>query len=218
MSIAWQTEAPKGRYHMNPKMNTTDLGSGLTLSEQRLLSDNGYASAVQRVANADGSCTIFQSTMGRLPGDASAVAAQAAVAAASTAGLTALRQSHQQWWHDYYPASFLSLGDTRVETFYWAQMYKAGSGTRGSVGSPSYGVYDHHGPWFAPSPTTCCILFVSSQATARFQFFRKSNPFKVNFAVFFTEEPETHSIFYYDVRTAFRQFFNRSGFVWIRYW
>ena len=160
---AWQTEAAHGRYHLNPKMNTTDLGSGLTLSEQQLLSGNGYASAVLRVSNADHSCTVFQSTMARLPGDASAVAAQAAVAAASgtfipssfssfspflltvlthvslishsffcsqfshacptAAGLTALRQSHQQWWHTYYRRSFVSLGDTRLETFYWAQMY-----------------------------------------------------------------------------------------------
>ena len=156
---AWQKLAPAGRYVSNPPMNNTAPSPGVTLSTQRLLSGNAYATAAKKVANADGSCTVYQSTMGRLPEGQSARAALDAVTAAAAAGVAALRESHQAWWHSYYPKSFVSLGDTRMENFYWVQMYKAGSGTRGTVGAPSYGVYDHHGPWFAPSPTTCCILF-----------------------------------------------------------
>ena len=142
---AWQKLTPAGRYVSNPPMNNTAPSPGVTLSTQRLLSGNAYATAVKKVANADGSCTVYQSTMGRLPEGQSARAALDAVTAAAAAGVAALRESHQAWWHSYYPKSFVSLGDTRMENFYWVQMYKAGSGTRGTVGAPSYGVYDHHG-------------------------------------------------------------------------
>jgi hypothetical protein len=39
-----------------------------------------------------------------------------------------------------------------------AQMYKLASATRGDKIGPSYGGYDHTGPWFLPSDT-CCPLF-----------------------------------------------------------
>ena len=150
---AWQTQVPAGRYAANPPMNTTEVSAGLTLSNQQLLSGNAYASAVQAQSNADGSCTVYQSTKGRLPADQSAAAALGEVGAAASAGLASLRHSHRLWWHTYYPASFVSVGDTRLESFYWVQMYKAGSGTRGTVGAPSYGVLDHHGPWYDPTGT-----------------------------------------------------------------
>ena len=109
-----------GRYKPNPPINTTDRGSGLTVSEQRLLSGNAYATAVRLVANADGSCTVYQSTKGRLPAEQSATSAVAAVTSATATGLESLRRTHRAWWHAYYPSGgFVSLGDTRLESFYW---------------------------------------------------------------------------------------------------
>ncbi|SMP69354.1 hypothetical protein SAMN06265222_11211 [Neorhodopirellula lusitana] len=51
--------------------------------------------------------------------------------------------SHRQWWHDYYPQSFLTLNDAEKEAFYWIQMYKFASATRGN--GP---IMDLMGPWY----------------------------------------------------------------------
>lgn len=51
--------------------------------------------------------------------------------------------SHRKWWHDYYPQSFLSINDTEKEAFYWIQMYKFASATRGN--GP---ILDLMGPWY----------------------------------------------------------------------
>jgi alpha-L-fucosidase 2 len=55
--------------------------------------------------------------------------------------------SHQAWWHAYYPESFLSIPDTRMESFYWIQMYKLASATRAD--RPAI---DLMGPWFRRTP------------------------------------------------------------------
>jgi hypothetical protein len=53
--------------------------------------------------------------------------------------------AHRRWWDRHYRASFLSLPDTRLESFYWIQIYKYGCVTR-----PDGGVIDTHGPWLQP--------------------------------------------------------------------
>jgi hypothetical protein len=58
-----------------------------------------------------------------------------------------LVQSHRAWWHGYYPQSFLSIPDTRMESFYWIQMYKLASATRAD--RPAI---DLMGPWFHRTP------------------------------------------------------------------
>ncbi|MDF7806351.1 hypothetical protein P4E94_02805 [Pontiellaceae bacterium B12219] len=51
--------------------------------------------------------------------------------------------SHRNWWNDYYPLSFLTINDPEKEAFYWIQMYKFASATRGN--GP---VMDLMGPWY----------------------------------------------------------------------
>ena len=55
--------------------------------------------------------------------------------------------SHRDWWHNYYSESFLSIPDTRMESFYWIQMYKLASATRAD--RPAI---DLMGPWFRRTP------------------------------------------------------------------
>lgn len=38
--------------------------------------------------------------------------------------------THREWWHNYYQKSFLSLPNSRLESFYWIQLYKMASATR----------------------------------------------------------------------------------------
>jgi len=58
-----------------------------------------------------------------------------------------LQRTHRDWWHDFYPKSFLSIPDTRMESFYWIQMYKLAAGTRAD--RPAL---DLMGPWFRSTP------------------------------------------------------------------
>ncbi|MDQ8195646.1 discoidin domain-containing protein [Coraliomargarita sp. SDUM461004] len=51
--------------------------------------------------------------------------------------------THREWWHEYYPQSFLTINDPEKEAFYWIQMYKFASATRGN--GP---VMDLMGPWY----------------------------------------------------------------------
>ena len=53
---------------------------------------------------------------------------------------------HRQWWHDYYPASFLSTGDPYWDGFYWIQQYKLASATRDRGW-----IIDNQGPWLQPT-------------------------------------------------------------------
>ncbi|MDO6801386.1 hypothetical protein Q4595_02880 [Wenyingzhuangia sp. 1_MG-2023] len=52
-------------------------------------------------------------------------------------------ETHQNWWHEYYPKSFVTFNDPEKESFYWIQMYKFGAATRGN--GP---IMDLMGPWY----------------------------------------------------------------------
>ncbi|MBV9865332.1 MAG: hypothetical protein JO316_08285 [Abitibacteriaceae bacterium] len=69
------------------------------------------------------------------------------VNSAATTPLDDSITTHRDWWHKFYPASFISISDTRLESFYWIQMYKLGSATR-ATGLP----IDLMGPWFRTTP------------------------------------------------------------------
>ena len=54
-----------------------------------------------------------------------------------------LRKRHNDWWHSYYPESFISVPDAQIEGFYWAQIYKLACATR-----QDRHVIDLLGPWY----------------------------------------------------------------------
>ena len=51
------------------------------------------------------------------------VAAAATIARLREDGPSRLRVSHGAWWHAFWPTSFLSIPVTRVEGFYWVEMF-----------------------------------------------------------------------------------------------
>lgn len=75
--------------------------------------------------------------------DASArtVASDTLERCAETLTCTFLEQ-HMEWWHRYYPQSFVSLPNPFWESFYWIQMYKLASATRADGM-----LIDNQGPW-----------------------------------------------------------------------
>ncbi|MGW4895737.1 glycosyl hydrolase family 95 catalytic domain-containing protein [Kitasatospora sp. NPDC004240] len=58
-----------------------------------------------------------------------------------------LTATHRDWWHAYYPHSFLSVPDRRLQGFYWIQLYKLACATRAD--RP---VLATHGPWLEHTP------------------------------------------------------------------
>ncbi|ULR55090.1 glycosyl hydrolase family 95 catalytic domain-containing protein [Streptomyces deccanensis] len=59
----------------------------------------------------------------------------------------ALRRRHRRWWHAFYPKSFVSFPDQRLQSFHWIQLYKVASASR--AGGP---VMATSGPWLEPTP------------------------------------------------------------------
>ncbi len=60
--------------------------------------------------------------------------------------ISSLVSSHQKWWNDFYTSSFISIPDTKIESFYWIQMYKYACAAR-----KNSGIIDAHGPWLKKS-------------------------------------------------------------------
>jgi hypothetical protein len=58
-------------------------------------------------------------------------------------------KQHQQWWHNYWNLSFLSIPLTFVEGFYWIQMYRFASLGRAAIP-------DLMGPW-GPGGINLCL-------------------------------------------------------------
>ncbi len=54
---------------------------------------------------------------------------------------------HRTWWHDYYRKSFLSIPDSRLQSFYWIQLYKFASAARREAP-----VMATCGPWLESTP------------------------------------------------------------------
>jgi len=117
--------------------------NGLEVAVQPLLAGGDYATTWKEIqADAD-KRTIFLTVANGIPNGGAAEAAVAIVNRAAALGLPALERAHRDWWHAFYPASFVSLPDARIESFYWIQWYKLASATRAD--RP---VVDLMGPWF----------------------------------------------------------------------
>lgn len=95
--------------------------------------DNGGKTMVGTVA--------FSHEMGRSKGEAQKNLSRAVK---EVEGNT-YNSSHEAWWHEYYPRSFVSLSDDFWEQFYWIQIYKYASATRADGM-----LIDTAGPWYQP--------------------------------------------------------------------
>ena len=128
----------------NPPPVVSDAGD-VHLCAQPLLDGNGYATAWTDRPTPDGRELLLTVGFGKAA-DAT-VEATAAVHRAATVAPAELARSHQAWWHRYWPRSFVSVPDDRLQAFYDIQMYKLASATRAD--RPAI---DLQGPWTAPTP------------------------------------------------------------------
>ena len=129
--IAWQwipkpadsTWASKDKtYVFNPPPVQTVV-QNVNVTTQRHLSGNTHALAFQIVdlGSHDGmSRSVMHISISPVVKDGTTVAVNSVLISVKT-GLDNLMAMHRAWWHQYYPASFLTFNDTRIESFYWIQ-------------------------------------------------------------------------------------------------
>ncbi|MCC6123944.1 MAG: hypothetical protein IT426_03200 [Pirellulales bacterium] len=114
--------------------------------QKRTCDGSDYCTAWREVPAEGNARRLLVTVADDWPKSGSEATAAAAIAAGRQADFAKLLAEHRAWWHAYYPASFLSIPDARMEAFYWIQMYKFGSSIR--KGGP---LCDVIGPWYKPT-------------------------------------------------------------------
>jgi len=119
---------------------------GVHVSTQDLLAGGQYAVAWK--LGRRGSQEDFTVSIGKsYPEFTAAVEAVKVVKKVASADLAKWIAAHRKWWHAYFPKSFVSFPDTRLESFYWHQIFKMACATR--MDRP---MMDTAGPWLQKTP------------------------------------------------------------------
>jgi hypothetical protein len=114
---------------------------------QKVFNGDEYATVYREIKGAGGGRTLYMSVGHVVKGEGAITQAVHSSDGAIKTGVPALEKSHRDWWHAFYPKSFVSLPDTRAESFYWIQLYKLASATRAD--RPAI---DLAGPWYNDTP------------------------------------------------------------------
>jgi alpha-L-fucosidase 2 len=124
------------------------------------LAEGGETVTAWQTMEADGKTRLMVSVAHSHPEKTAQKEAVDVIKRVHGISLDALTKSHREWWHAYYPISFVSLPDTWWESFYWIQMYKLASGTRADRM-----LLDLQGPWPQPTPWPACWWNLNIQLT-----------------------------------------------------
>ncbi|RSN25850.1 Tat pathway signal sequence domain protein [Amycolatopsis sp. WAC 04169] len=134
---------PPAGYAANPPATLESSGDS-RLSVQSLLSGGEHVTAWREVAQGS-KRTLYTSVAWSYPKRTAVREALNTVRRAEP--FLALTAGHRRWWHDYYRHGFLSIPDTRLQSFYWIQLYKIASAARREAP-----VMATCGPWLEPTP------------------------------------------------------------------
>lgn len=152
--LEWQPEKaicprqlmkPHEDYQHNPSFSQS-IEDGIHLTVQPLLEGGETVTAWKKDVEK-GKTILMASVAHSYP---ERTARQEAIGVIQSVGINSIEElvkSHRKWWHEFYPASFLTLPDPWWESFYWIQMYKLASGTRADRM-----LLDLNGPWLQPTP------------------------------------------------------------------
>ncbi len=91
--------------------------------------------------------TLLVTVAHSYPGTEATTISAGTINAAAGTTLGALTDDHRSWWHAFYPKSFVSIPDGRLQSFYWIQLYKMASATR-----RDRPVISTIGPWLERTP------------------------------------------------------------------
>ncbi len=126
-------------YNPDPQLSSVD---GIHVSRQPLVAGGEIGTAWKVREQEDGSQLLLVSIEHSFPKTTAVADAVSHLKKIDEEPLESLVRRHRVWWHDYYPKSFLSLDDARMEGFYWIQVYKFGAGAR-----KGRAFMDTMGPW-----------------------------------------------------------------------
>jgi alpha-L-fucosidase 2 len=120
-------------YQPNPpgRLETREHGPGGKISVwiQDLLVGGQHATAwAERIEGA--TRTHLATVAKTYPGATAADDAVSIVARFSGMRMDTWRQTHRDWWHAYYPRSFVDLPDQKLESLYWQTIYRYGCTSR----------------------------------------------------------------------------------------
>ncbi|MDP4285926.1 MAG: alpha-L-fucosidase [Bacteroidota bacterium] len=151
-------------YKPNPPFKVEKM-DGIEVVTQPLLMGDDYATAWSDKKNGDGSQTVLVTVANRWGkyrkhASGSAIDAVATIKAGQKKSITSIEKAHRLWWHAFYPASFVTIPDARLESFYWIQLYKLASATH-----PGRPVIDLLGPWFKPTSWPLLWMNLNVQLT-----------------------------------------------------
>ena len=129
--------------HSAPKSGTA--GKDMQTVVQQLV-DGGQTAVAWRKTKTGNTIRLWLSVQHSHPGNEALPNAVAAVETACQADQNTWIEKHRDWWHQYYPASFVSTGDEFWDSFYWIQQYKLACATRDKGW-----IIDNQGPWLQPT-------------------------------------------------------------------
>ncbi|MCX4759446.1 Tat pathway signal sequence domain protein [Streptomyces sp. NBC_01275] len=135
------SEAPPAGYTANPPWTARTAADGTEQVLQPLSGGGQTATAYRRAGD-----TLLLSVGHSAPSDTAAETDSLRNLRRATS-YDALRRRHTRWWHAFYPKSFVSFPDQRLQSFHWIQLYKVASASR--AGGP---VMTTSGPWLEPTP------------------------------------------------------------------
>ena len=143
--VAQPTRDKNFVYVPNPSFQLKQI-KGMDVCIQPLLAGSDYATAWKEISSKrknETTRTVYLSVANRGTRIGSDEDALANVEKAIARGVPDLEEKHREWWHSFYPVSFVTLPDAWLESFYWIQLYKMASATRAD--RP---VVDLMGPWY----------------------------------------------------------------------
>lgn len=108
-----------------PPFQETDFGE-IKCFSQTIPESGGFAAACLQRENH----MLISLQWSRASEEAAREQAVAAVEEGRKEGLEELRREHDAWWENYYQASCITIPDTRLEGYYYLQMYMLASSTR----------------------------------------------------------------------------------------
>ncbi|MDW5290190.1 glycosyl hydrolase family 95 catalytic domain-containing protein [Formosa sp. PL04] len=125
-------EQYKDSYKFNPYKPEISKHGEAFVCEQKLEAGGDYATAWIDVKSEKAQkSTIYIATANEIPASGvSASVALKAIREAKNIGANRLEKNHRAWWHAYFQKSFLNVPDTRMESFYWIQLYKMAACSR----------------------------------------------------------------------------------------
>ena len=133
-------------YQLNPAAEISQKND-INLSTQKLLAGGETVVGWQESKAEKGERILWINLTHTFPQTNAGEIGMKEIKKAGRQGFKKLQSTHRKWWNAYYPASFITLPEIQKENFYWIQMYKLASATRGDRA-----LIDNTGPWLTETP------------------------------------------------------------------